>query len=116
MKTELSWLIDLLLNQKLSTNVKKLVGWRIAEVEAHLSSSITVTHTSGYVAPFKQVNNPTAQCASTQAILDSDPNIQPVVQIAQTAKAMQALEDRAEMIRQATSGKEEKGRTSPRKF
>jgi hypothetical protein len=114
--TELQFLIDLLLNHKVPSATKKLIADRIGEVETKLMQP------SVYIPPGRPINNfhpPTAQSPSTQRILDEMalemPPVQPAT-VAQTPAAAQALAQRAETIRIATSGKEERGRTSPRKF
>lgn len=82
MKTELSWLVDLLLTQKLSPGVKKLLGDRIAEVEASLRTSTTSIQVPNLsvsqwnttpIPPSRPTKDPTAQAPSTQKILAQDP-------------------------------------------
>lgn len=129
--TELSFLVELLLNHKLTKPTKDAIALRIKEVESNLpqSTQLPITASSGYITPVRPIKDPTAQAPSTQAILNADPTVtghvipplpaegpvQPA-QIAKTQAAVQALNARQEAIRIAISGKEEKGRTSPRKF
>lgn len=101
--SELSFLLDLLLEHKLSKTTKDLIKERIKVIEGYQKAIVT--------APV--IKNPTAQAPSTQRILDEMAQNQPQVQ---TAAAAQALQHRSELIAQALSGKEEKGRSSPRKF
>lgn len=144
MTTELSFLIELLLNHKLPPATKKLIAERVKEVElAHSSpmarqQSIAVNS----LIPIGLAN----QAPSMQAIMARNPDIggkvfanldadlellnmhnpnstapTKVEQIAQTPATQAALADRQAAILQATSGgpfsgKPEKGRTSPRKF
>lgn len=124
--TELSFLLDLLLNHKLSKITKEAIVGRVKEIESRTSSG------SWAAIPLSQPQArapKTAQSPSTQRILDEmaaegliigsaqpAPPQDPPTQIAQTPAAAAALAARNEAIRIATSGREEKGRTSPRKF
>lgn len=129
--TELSFLLELLLNHKLPKPTKEAITHRIKEVEARF---VQTPQQSLLPVPGPQAIRPPrgAQSASTQRILDemaaegSNPiqgdglggyvDISQPAVIAQTPAALAALNARNEAIRIATSGKEEKGRTSPRKF
>lgn len=121
--SELSFLLQLLLEHKLPRPTKVAITDRIKEIEVGRTQPAQAIH----------VQRPprTAQSPSTQRILDemaAEQGIEtvPVVSnqaidempavIAQTPAAVAALNARNEAIRIATSGKEEKGRTSPRKF
>lgn len=104
--TELSFLISLLLNEKLPLELKGIVAERIKEVETRIQAPT-------FSRPV--VHSPSTQSPSTQRILDEMASEAPVV-IAQTPQASAALAQRAQAIAQATSGKEEPGRRSPRKF
>lgn len=64
--TELQFLIDLLLNQKLPLKTKQLVADRITEVEANMTS---VPHRT--IMPSKLINGAT-QAASTLALLEKE--------------------------------------------
>ena len=129
--SELSFLIELLLNHKLPKVTRDLVAQRISVVEATVSKSpqaqpIVVGSIN------RSPRDPNAQSASTAALLAKDPAAapglpnavsqdqlpppQPVTIVAQTPLAAAALQSRQDAIRVATSGKEERGRTSPRKF
>ncbi len=135
--SELSFLLELLLEHKLPKVTKDAIKERIKTLQI---PSTTTIHTSGYIAPVQRPPK-TAQSPSTQKILEEMaaeggapvggfpqgggfppvPMIEPSesvapAQIAQTPAAMAALAQRNEAIRIATSGKEEKGRSSPRKF
>lgn len=117
--TELSFLIQLLLNEKLPVEIKKEVAERIKDVEQRLVQPVvspTVFH-----SPIAVARN--AQAPSTQRILDemvADPSGNnsipqaPAVAIPATPAAAHALQSRQEAINKA--GKIEPGRTSARKF
>ena len=66
--TELQFLIDLLLNHKLSKETKALIKERIGQVEAQYARPQQVIQ-----RPI--VRSPTAQAASTQAILEKNPDL-----------------------------------------
>lgn len=119
--TELSFLIELLLNHDLKSETKKAVAARIKEVEA------TLTPRPMQVA---QVPLPPAlqkQPASTLALMAKHgdiPNIPPPVmppvpvveQIAQTPATAAAMNARNEAIQNAISGTVDKTKRSPRKW
>ena len=140
MTTELSFLVDLLLNHKLQPVTRKAIAERLKEVEETLSrgyppppAAVEARRTMMTVPPVRP--ELAAQAASTRAILERNPDLipaaggqgaaqapavvteqAPVAVIAQTPATAQALQHRQEVINQALSGKPEKGRTSPRKF
>lgn len=92
--TEIQFLLDIVLHCKNLKQVKDKCLARIGEVEAML------------VKPPSTMPRPLLQSAHA-AIPEA---------IAQTPAAAAALESRNLAIQQATSGKPEAGRTSPRKF
>lgn len=116
--TELSFLLDLLLNHKLPVATKVAVTERIREVESRLIQSPpsrVPPPSQGFIPP--HLAN---QAPSTIAALARHPDLavaleQPAV-IAHTPAAMAALNARQEAINSGMSDKPEKGRTSPRKF
>lgn len=118
--TELSFLIDLLLNQKLNTVVKKLIADRIREIEARPQTI------QSYAKPIQAIPpHLVGQSPSTIAnfmkegvipqVIPETTTTAPAVVVASPAAA-QAMESRKKAIAVALSGKEEPGRTSPRKF
>jgi hypothetical protein len=112
--TELSFLLELLLTHKLAKGTKEAITNRIKEIETR---HIVFTQPA---FPQQSIRQPrTAQAASTQRILDEmalEPQPAPPEQVAQSPAAAMALAARQEAINIALSGKEEKGRSSPRKF
>ena len=94
--SELQWLIQILTKEKLSAKLKDLFIERIGQVEANL---VPKAHGSRPIVNFGSVTTSTM------------PEV-----IAQTPAAAAAIESRNLAIQQATSGKPEAGRTSPRKF
>ena len=105
--TELQFLIDLLLNHKLSAKTKQAVADRIGEVE------------SKYAFQTPRSLQPAVQAPSMQKVLDEMEALNPPQPTTQAAA--QALQARADVIRKAASAdpfrsKPEPGRTSPRKF
>ncbi len=130
--TELSFLLDLLLNDKLSKPVREKITARVKEVEELLIAKpmmIPSMHTPQVLPPAKIVNG-AMQSPSTIAALERQAaaglpapvgeipgdrsNIAAVV-VASPAAA-QALHSRQIAVSAAISGKPEAGRTSPRKF
>src|ERR1700684_2754521 len=102
--TELKWLVDMLLNNRLSPKVKSKFIARIGEVESLLNLS----------PPFKRViTNPLTglQAPSMQAKVEAlqleDQKVIPIEQVAQTPEAAEALNKRNLAIQIATSGKPE---------
>lgn len=136
--TELTFLLDLLLNHKLPQATKKAVTERVREVEVLLQmTSVTINRipsmapsiasiTSGNLPPHlanqapstiaAMLRNGLANEAPTIGIVAQQPSVEPVQVIAQTPAAAAAMNARQEAINSAMSGKPEKGRTSPRKF
>ncbi len=115
--TELSFLIDLLLNHDVSKETKAVIAERIKYVEG------TLVKSSNPVLGWTPPNNSTSQAPSTLALMakHGDPVIAPtaavpVENVAQTAATQQALAQRNEMIRAGMSGKPMAGQTSPKKF
>jgi hypothetical protein len=104
--SELVWLIDLLLNHKISRTVRAHVANRIGEIQTGPSMTL----------PKPQVVNGSLQAPSTIALMEKH---EPVINATpQTAKAML---DRQEAINKSINSnaftlKPEPGRTSPRKF
>lgn len=111
--TELSFLIDLLMNHKLSKATKELVAQRIKEVESRFNSGITL----GGVVQQSRNTNPMAQSASTIAALakqqssiphethdarltamNGEPAPVPVEQIAQTPATQAAMAHRQALM------------------
>jgi hypothetical protein len=143
--TELSFLLDLLLNHKLPKATREAVTQRIKDVETRLSSAAPSFRVSAAPAPvpFQLPPGAPPQSPSTLAamarhaandagipmqrqdiaVVQDTPGLavlgteptQPAV-VAQTPAAMAAMLQRNEVIARAASGKPEPGRTSPRKF
>lgn len=99
--TEIAFLLDLVLNHKMSKDAKERCIKRIAEVEARLTPQ-----------PYARPAIVTAQAPSTQALLDAQAAA--LSNVAQTPAVAAALQSRAEAI--ANAGKVEPGKTGPRKF
>jgi hypothetical protein len=115
MKTEIRFLIDLVLDFKLPAEAKKLCLERIGEVEASLGKQVA--------APVFSRPQTSTQSPSTQALLDAQAAITgapiPVIEpqpVITSAAAQLALSSRETAIKAAMNGKPEPGRTSPRKF
>lgn len=128
--TELSFLLDLLLNHKLPTATKVAVTERIREVESRLVQSPpsrVPPPSPGFIPPHLANQAPSTIAAlARHTDLDASleqataPTINIVAQqpaiVAHNPATQAALNARQEAINLAVSGKPEKGRTSPRKF
>jgi len=135
MTTELSFLVELLLNHRLPKATKEAVGARIKEVE---EQRVPMAHTIVRPVPAPQaipaalqgqspstiaamMRHPDLMAglqAPTIGMAPSEPSVapqQPEV-IAQTAAAAQALQKRQEAIAVQLSGKPKPGETGPRKW
>ena len=114
MDTELTFLLTLLLEHKLTQPTKKLITERIKVVEAQYNAQ--PQQPVKRIAPSGPVQSP-----STQAMLDRDGPITTPQIVAQTPETAQALVKRQQVIQAAANAdpfgsKPEPGRTSPRKF
>lgn len=129
--TELSFLIDLLLNHKLPKPTKEAVAERLKTVEANLmfapmrslpqailpqpvgmppQAQSTLAAMARHAAA---ANEPYPAGVSPQVTPATDT---PVAVIGQTPAAIAAMNSRQAAISAAISGKPEKGATRPRKF
>lgn len=117
MTTELTFLIELLLNHKLPKITRDLVASRIRDVEVPPIPRISAPpgddrdNWRGIVAP--------QQAASMQAIMARNPDLvppPPVVNIAQTPATVAAMNSRQEAINASMNGKVDKASGRPRKF
>lgn len=119
--TELSFLIDLLLNHKLPKATKELIMSRIKDVEMSITSKLPQAHL------IRPIQSPTAQAPSTMALMAKHGDLpaietpimpipEPVAVIAHTPAAAAAMQSRSQAISHALSGIPEKGATKPRKW
>lgn len=120
--TELSFLIDLLLNHKLPKPTKDLIAKRIEDVESRM-----ISHAQTMPPAPNRVSNPNVQAASTLALMakHGETNgyiaqvpIEPetVAVIAQTPQASAAMESRNIAIAESIAGKVDKTTGRPRKW
>lgn len=115
--SELSFLLDLLLNHKLPKATRELITARVSDVEKTLTHMVPTAPRPMH--PFPTMPNVPA---SAMAILERNPDLIPVsaapqpVVVAQTPAAVAAMNSRQESINLAMSGKPAKGETRPRKF
>ena len=106
MESEIQWLINILLEQKLSPAIKALFLTRIADVEKSLRPQ---PRQPVHLPPPTNQNQSHGSTCHVPAHMQDEPiTNSPVVQ--------QALQARNQVIQQAMTGKPEAGRTSPRKF
>lgn len=132
--SELSFLIELLLNHDLKKETKDALAIRIKEVEGALQPvRIPYMQQASYPGMVNPVIGPTAQAPSTLALMAKHGDLPPMIpapqmppipqpaMIAQTPGAVAAMNARNEALAGSLgsgpfTGKPEKGRTSPRKF
>lgn len=125
--TELSFLIDLLLNQKLSKPVKDLIANRIREIESKVAPSSGQNRTSVPGPPAHLIgqapstianwmkDNPSPMINAVPANIEPQAHSEPGILVASQAAAG-AINARQQMIDQALSGKPAQGQASPPKF
>jgi hypothetical protein len=114
--SELSFLVDLLVNHKLPKATSDVILARLKEVEVSLEASREIQFP---IQPRAMAPGAPRQAASTQAILDRNPDLAaaiPIEQVAQTPAAMAAMASRSAAIAESMSGKVDKVTGRPRKF
>lgn len=129
--TELSFLIDLLLNHELQKPTKDAIADRIKEVESKLTTNGAGSHGSHLQSWNNQLpQNVPQQAASTLALMAKHgdipyiasppmppiPKTEPVAQIAQTVATAAAMMSRNAAISDSIAGKTDKSTGRPRKF
>lgn len=119
--TELTFLLDLLLNHKLPVATRVAVTERIRQVEASLLMAPAPARPMP-VPPHLANQSPSTVAALQRhpdliaELAKAQPVVSPVAVIAHTPEAQAAMSARQQAIDLAITGKPEKGRTSPRKF
>lgn len=108
--TELSFLLELLLEHELKKETQKLIRERIKEIEQPRAQTRPVQ--TGQAPSMQRA---VAEMEQDQAIRVNFAQMPPQA-IPQSPAVAQAMAHRQALVAQAISGKEEKGRTSPRKF
>ena len=119
--TELTFLVELLLNHKLQKSTKDMIASRLKEVEEGFATRSPLPTQKPASLPAHLAN----QAPSTLAALARHPDLaaqmappdpQPVAIVAQTSATQAAMASRAEAINEAMSGKIDKVHGRPRKF
>lgn len=135
MTTELSFLVELLLNHRLPKATREAVGARIKEVEeqrplygqmnpppAHRAIQPQAVPAAlqgqapSTIAAMMRHPDLIAQMGATAAPPETPPEPAPVAVIAQTPAAAAAMQKRQEALSIQLSGKPLKGETGPRKW
>lgn len=123
MKSELSFLMDLFLDDEVPGPIKKIVAKRIRDVEANLTVvTPSVPRGTPQLAPslppaISLGPNAAQQSPSMQRIMAAHPEVPVVVAAPTTPAAAAALQQRAAIIHKGlSSDKPEPGRSGPRKF
>ena len=111
--SELSFLLELLLEHELQKDTQKLIRERIKEIEAKPQLGYNRPMIAGQAPSMQRA---VADLEEDKAIQANFAQAQNPAHTAQSPAVAQAMAHRAALIAQATSGVEEKGRRSPRKF
>lgn len=109
--TELSFLLDLLVNHKLTKVTKDAILLRIGQVEMAMHPKMLVPLGSGVVPPHLVGQAPSTVAAMMKHEVPAPAPV-PIEAVAQTPAAAAALAARQEAMNQAMNGKG----MSPRKF
>lgn len=114
MKSELSFLLELVLDDQIPRPVKTRLVARIRDVEKNYCATPQVV-SRGIKA---QISSPivASQSPSMQKLMADNPDLIPKSSVPVTAQAAGALAQRQALINNALKEKPEAGRTSPRKF
>lgn len=114
MKSELSFLLELALDDTVPKPIKERVVTRIREVERTIEGIRPVPQkTKGGTSSNPQIE---IQAPSTQRIMAANPDLIPRPPVPVTPLAASALADRQAKINAVINGQEEKGAKFPRKF
>lgn len=105
--TELTFLVELLLNHRLQKPTKDAVATRIKEVEAAIAQLPPQS-------PLRPM--PAPAVVSSRDVAARHPEVVPVVAVAQTPAASAALASRQQAINESLAGKINKDTGRPRKF
>lgn len=103
--TELTFLVELLLNHRLQKPTKDAVATRIKEVEAAIAQ-----------LPPQSPLRPLPAAVSSRDVAQRHPEVAPVAIVAQTPAASAALASRQQAINESLAGKINKDTGRPRKF
>jgi len=117
--TELGFLIDLILNEKLTRRLKDRISERIKMIEANGQSSTWNTVLPRQASANVSIHD--GQPESTKRLLeklqDMPGHIDPIMPPQPvTQAAAEALNRRQQIINDAVNGRQDKTRTSPKKF
>lgn len=116
MKSELSFLLELILDEETTKIMKAKLVKRVQEVEKNYTTQPQQNIPRGTRAAVSSNPVVAAQSPSMQRLMAENPDLVPKPAQPVTSAAAQALAQRQASIGISISGKEEKGRTSPRKF
>ncbi len=114
MKSELSFLLELILDDQVPAPMKAKLVRRVQDVEKNYTSPPQQTRQT--VPRGTVSNNPNVanQSPSMQRLMEQNPDLIPKPPVPDNAAAAAALQARQAIINGA--GKDDKTRTSPRKF
>ena len=113
MKSELSFLLELILDEQTPQLIKTKLVKRVQEVEKNYSSLPQQTVPRGTKATLPVLS---VQAPSMQRVMQDNPDLIPKPPVAVTASAASALAHRQALINGAVNGDNDKDRKSARKF
>jgi len=120
MKSELSFLLDLVLDDQTPGPMRAKLVARVREVEKNYAQDVTprVVSRGTKQIPAAMANQPVvaAQSPSMQRLMADNPDLIPRPPVPVTSAAAEALAKRQAIMNGALSEKPEPGRKSPRKF
>lgn len=114
MKSELSFLLELALDDAIPKEVKSRVVARIRDVERNYTQ-VTEVHKITPRKPNYQVSTTTIQAPSMERIMEQNPDLIQKTPTPVTPQAAEALAYRQRLLAGAAKEKPEGGRTAPRK-
>ncbi len=116
--TELTFLMELFLEDEMPKEIKKKIVHRLRDVEAEMGQAFAPQQTRGVAPlPIHQADNAFAgQAPSMQRLMQQNPDIIPKPPQPITQAAAQALAARQALLNGAANEKPEPGRNSKRKI
>ncbi len=113
--TELTFLVELLLNHKLQKATKDAVAARLKEVEASMAQRSQI-FSGAMPPPGKPVSSRDVAVRHPDLVAAPPPEPEPVVNIAQTPAASAAMASRQQAINESLAGKIDKTTGRPKKW
>jgi len=116
MKSELSFLLELILDDETPKPIKAKLVRRVQDVEKNYAIEPSIQRVPRGIITPSQAPIIAAQSPSMQRLMADNPDLIPRPPQPVTAEAAKALADRAALLHGAVNGDNDKGRKSARKF